>query len=252
MLDLNELDGSRIGVVKKVRGQCPHCRNHAALSVQEDGIVKSPDTASFFAEGNKVNVFQHLAPPFHVRLAVTLTCDYCDNQTIFHRVVEAVAASSLDLEGFTQPKLKTVLVQQLWPSPVPREIAAEAPEAVRAVFADAAKAEAAQAFSLAGVGYRAVVEQIVKDQGAAGDSLYKKIEDLRSRGLTEDLISSFHEARAVGNTSVHDGMSYAPDEVADIAELITEAIHALYVVPAQRAAMQASREARRSAKSSKP
>lgn len=45
----------------------------------------------------------------------------------------------------------------------------------------------------------------------------------------------------------HDGLEYAPDEVADVAGLIEEAVQVLYVQPAERQRMAAARLARRKA-----
>lgn len=92
-----------------------------------------------------------------------------------------------------------------------------------------------------------MVEEICKDQGAAGRTLYDRITALESN-LPPDIINSLHEARMVGNDSLHDGLQYSPDELADIAQLVTEVTLILYVHPAQRAALAAARAARRAGK----
>ncbi|MGA5411224.1 DUF4145 domain-containing protein [Streptomyces lavendulocolor] len=107
--------------------------------------------------------------------------------------------------------------------------------------------EAARAFRLAGVGYRSVVEEICKERGAAGRNLYAMIGDLARLHVPQSVIYGFHEARLLGNDSVHDGLEYAPDEVADVAGLIEEAVLVLYVEPAERQRMAAARLARRTA-----
>ncbi|MFE7889689.1 DUF4145 domain-containing protein [Streptomyces sp. NPDC057412] len=115
------------------------------------------------------------------------------------------------------------------------------------MFAEAALAEAAGAFRLAGVGYRATVEQIVKERGAAGKNLYERITGLGNLGVAQEIVDAFHEARFVGNDAAHDALAYSAEEIADIAELINEAVLVLYVQPAQRARMAAQRTARRTA-----
>ncbi|MFJ7272813.1 DUF4145 domain-containing protein [Streptomyces sp. NPDC099050] len=102
------------------------------------------------------------------------------------------------------------------------------------------------AVRLAGAGYRAVVEEICKDQGAVGRTLYDKITDLGSK-LSPSLANALHEARMVGNDSLHDGLAYSRAELADVAELVTEVSVILYVQPAERAAMASARAARRAA-----
>jgi hypothetical protein len=54
-----------------------------------------------------------------------------------------------------------------------------------------------------------------------------------------------HDTRLTANWSVHDGVSFSPEEVADLSELVREAAEILYVQPARRAALAAARAARR-------
>nr|WP_239144660.1 DUF4145 domain-containing protein [Streptomyces sp. SID14515] len=100
---------------------------------------------------------------------------------------------------------------------------------------------------LAGVGYRSVVEQIVKERGAPGKNLKAMITTLSGMGVPQSVVDAFDEARAVGNDAVHDGISYSTEEIADLAGLIQETVLILYVQPAQRAQMAVARAARRAA-----
>jgi hypothetical protein len=77
--------------------------------------------------------------------------------------------------------------------------------------------------------------------------LNAKIDDLASKGVEQSIIDDLHEARFLGNWSLHEGVSFSTDQVADVAELISEAVNILYVEPARRAAMRESRKASRDA-----
>ncbi|WP_246127321.1 DUF4145 domain-containing protein [Embleya hyalina] len=135
-----------------------------------------------------------------------------------------------------------------WPAKSPRELSTDVPEKIRGLFVESSRAEDVGAYRLAGAGYRATVEEICKDQGAQGNNLFAKIKDLGTRGvIAQDLADAFDEARYLGNDSLHDGLAYAPDEVADVAELIQEATEVLYVQPADRARMRQARSTRRAA-----
>ncbi|MFJ2477189.1 DUF4145 domain-containing protein [Streptomyces sp. NPDC087659] len=137
--------------------------------------------------------------------------------------------------------------RQVWPEALPRALSSQAPEMVRALYADASRAENAGSFRLAGVGYRAVVEEICKDQGATQYNLQGKIQELAGRGLPQDVVDAMHEARVVGNDSVHHNVEYAADEIADLALLIEEAVKILYVQPAERKRLADARAARSAA-----
>ena len=132
----------------------------------------------------------------------------------------------------------------MWPQEL-RPLSQDAPDKVRNLFLEAGRAEAVAAFRLAGVGYRSVVEEICKDRGAQGKHLHAMISDLTRLNMPQAVIDGFHEARMLGNDSVHDGLEYAPDEVADIASLIEEAALVLYVQPAERQRTATARLARR-------
>ncbi|MFI6587464.1 DUF4145 domain-containing protein [Embleya sp. NPDC050493] len=109
-----------------------------------------------------------------------------------------------------------------------RELSTDVPEKIRDLFTEASRAEDVGAYRLAGAGYRATVEEICKDRGAQGNNLFAKIKDLGTRGvIAQDLVDAFDEALYLGNDSLHDGLAYAPDGAADVAELIKEATELL-------------------------
>ncbi|NEB41135.1 DUF4145 domain-containing protein [Streptomyces sp. SID14515] len=174
-----------------------------------------------------------------------LTCDWCKKQSLYLRTARRTSRGT----GGAQRVwfYDTVDLEQVWPKRAPRQLAPEAPEAVREVFAEAAQAEAGGAMRLAGVGYRSVVEQIVKERGAPGKNLKAMITTLSGMGVPQSVVDAFDEARAVGNDAVHDGISYSTEEIADLAGLIQETVLILYVQPAQRAQMAVARAARRAA-----
>jgi hypothetical protein len=180
--------------------------------------------------------------------AITLTCDHCSANCLFLWTVIN------PLKSDSSAHYETDKLKQVYPKPErqPRQISSDAPSSVREIFGEAALAEAAGAYRLAGVGYRAVVEQITKEQGATGGNLHARITSLAARGVSQSIVDAFHEARVVGNDAIHDGLAYSSEEIADIAELIDEALFVLYVQPAQRVRMAAARAARRQAAKASP
>ncbi|MFE2513323.1 DUF4145 domain-containing protein [Streptomyces sp. NPDC101219] len=140
----------------------------------------------------------------------------------------------------------------LWPSPPPRVLPPDVPERIRSAYEEASRAENSGAARLAGVGYRSAVEELCKDQGATHHTLHGKIQELAAKGLPADVITALDETRVVGNDSVHHGVAYSAEELADIAELVAEAAVLLYVQPAQRRRMAESRRRRHEAAQQNP
>lgn len=226
----DKLDG-RSPFKRTVSGECPHCLRHTTLQVFSHTRLQGSEVLE-----NGASVA--------ARYFLLLRCDWCNKDSGYNRYASIEHGSQ---GGSTYELHATITLKPLWPEQTPRSLAPEAPDVVREVYSEAALAEAAGAFRLAGVGYRSAVEQIVKDRGATGKNLYDRISNLTSLGVAPETVDAFHEARVVGNDAVHDALAYSAEEIADIAELIDEAVLVLYVQPAQRAKMAQQRAARRAA-----
>ena len=119
------------------------------------------------------------------------------------------------------------------------------PEKIRELFVEGSVAEHAGALRAAAALYRATVEEICADRSAQGKNLDQKINDLKNRGVDAGIVDDLHEARLMGNWSLHQGEPFAAEEVADVADLIVEATVVLYVQPEERRRMREARRARR-------
>jgi uncharacterized protein YdbL (DUF1318 family) len=98
-------------------------------------------------------------------------------------------------------------------------------------YVDASKAENAGALRSASAMYRTTAEEITNQQGCVGKTLQEKINDLATHGVSSDLAQDLHEARTMGNDTVHHGLEYSIDEIQDVAVLLFEAMEELYTVP---------------------
>lgn len=171
---------------------------------------------------------------------VVVECLHCEKSMILLETV--VRLPPEEPSGEKEERRWRTMVS---PAQSPRALHESAPEAVRSLFAEASKCESAKAFRAAGVMYRAVVEELVKDQGADNWGLKDKIKSLKGK-LPDELIEDLHEARMMGDDSIHKGITYSAEEVEDVAKLIEEAVLVLYVQPEEKRRMRDARRARRS------
>lgn len=170
---------------------------------------------------------------------VVMECLHCDKSVI---LLETVARMpSTEPGGEEQERRWRRMVS---PAESPRKLHESAPEAVRSLFAEASTCEKAKALRAAAVMYRATVEELVKDQGADDWGLKDKIKNLKGK-LSDELIEDLHEARMLGDDSIHKGITYSAEEVEDVAKLIEEAVLVLYVQPEEKRAMRDARKTRR-------
>ncbi len=85
------------------------------------------------------------------------------------------------------------------------------------------------------------------EKGAAGSTLYEKIEDLKNKGiLTEVLAETAHEIRFLGNYGAHsqdDGLDRVePAEAEELFEFVVTLFKYLYELPAQLAKRTSERK----------
>jgi len=171
---------------------------------------------------------------------VVMRCLHCSKTISLKDTFAELPTESVDV--VTRKHLSRRLIH---PAPAPRELHESVPDAIRSFHREASTCEQAGALRGASVLYRAAVEELVNERGAAGRNLYERIEDLKSKGLSAELVDDLHEARLLGNDSIHDGLEYSAEEVGDVAELIEEATVLLYVQPAERQRMRDARKDRR-------
>lgn len=85
---------------------------------------------------------------------------------------------------------------------------------------------------LSGIGIRAIVETVCKDQGAVGRDLYHKINDLKDRrGLTDAGATILHNLRVLGNNAAHEVAPHSVEELTLALEVIDHLLLGVYVLP---------------------
>lgn len=221
-------------------GLCPHCGHHVAAAYA-DTIQVSPRWDIHYARRSSVDSAL-AARMLEARDTIAgYTCQFCQGTIAF---LEHWQKIETDAAG--HPSLERVRRTMIFPAKPPRQLPEAAPAGVASLYEEASICEDAGALRAAGVLYRAATEEMVKDQGGTGRDLKAKINSLAQR-LDAELLEDLHESRLVGNDSIHVGLQYAPEEIADVAELLWEAAFVLYEQPAQKASMRAARKARHDA-----
>lgn len=212
------------------RDVCQNCNTGSAFEESDDRIVWPEYTYSTTGVDAKVD---------HCVGIRVRTCTHC-------------AKSSAWLERFDRSDpgryFKRTSAQLIIPSATPRELEPTVPEDIRSLFAEASICETIGALRGAAGLYRATAEALCRDQQAEGATLAAKLASLKkSKEIAEQILEDLHEARLLGNYSLHDGLEFTSEEVADVADLLEEATVALYVQPAERRRLREARRLRREA-----
>ncbi|MFK5979381.1 MAG: DUF4145 domain-containing protein [Rhizobiaceae bacterium] len=106
------------------------------------------------------------------------------------------------------------------------------PIELRDIYAETDAAMDNKLLILAGVGMRAILETVCKDQKAVGKDLYIKIDGLVKVGvLTTNGAKILHNVRAIGNVSAHE-VKPQPQDQLDLAwEVIINLLNSVYILP---------------------
>jgi hypothetical protein len=111
--------------------------------------------------------------------------------------------------------------------------ASELPSKVQATFEEAIECHAHACFRAAAVMVRRTLEVVCEDQGATGENLYQRIEDLGKRlVLPKGFLGGIHNLRILGNDAAHvearDYEDIGKHEVEIALEITKVIIHATY------------------------
>jgi hypothetical protein len=178
---------------------------------------------------------------------IVFRCQGCRKPSTFHENrIEMPAASDT---GGSSVK---VWYSQSYPAKQYRQLNGPGvPELVRSLYEEAARAESIGARRAAGVMYRATVEAICgeldvpREHNGKRQNLYDRIQELTNKNVDPAVVRDLHEARVVGNDAIHEYLEYSSEELADVAELINDAVLTAFVQPHERLAMRMARAARR-------
>ncbi|MGW4624877.1 DUF4145 domain-containing protein [Streptomyces rubiginosohelvolus] len=236
------------------RGICPHCNHGVGFSRADRRMVFPELIPQRSASGMDFSAGGSSPTPQRKRVLrrveeYVLECQLCEETCVFFAHwgpdIASVTEALQSDQRMGDIKLKVTRLQLIFPSQQHRALHEAAPLKMREMFHEGARCESAGALRAAAAMYRAAVEELCADKQAAGGNLFEKIEGLTSKGVSPEIVADLHEARTLGNWSLHDGLSFSAGEVADVALLIEEAVMVVYVQPQERAALRAARKERR-------
>jgi hypothetical protein len=91
---------------------------------------------------------------------------------------------------------------------------------------------------LAGVGIRALIEAVCKNQGAAGSDLKQRIDALVTNGvLTLGEAEILHSLRIMGNTSAHQVQPHRENELGTAFDIVEHLLNAVYLLKTRAAGL---------------
>lgn len=129
--------------------------------------------------------------------------------------------------------------EHLYPNPVEskhREPISESwpilPNKLDSIYEETIQALNLSQHILAGIGIRAILETICKDQDAQGKDLEKKIDDLKERRLlTAEGAGILHDLRILGNRAAHEVKPHSEAQLNLAMDIVEHLLQEVYILP---------------------
>ena len=85
---------------------------------------------------------------------------------------------------------------------------------------------------LTGIGLRAIIETVCKDQAATGKSLYDQINSLVEQSvLTKDGAEILHKLRVLGNNAAHEVKPHSNVQLGLAFDVVEHLLQGVYILP---------------------
>lgn len=108
----------------------------------------------------------------------------------------------------------------------------ELPSKVRQIYIEIIGSMNAQLPVLSGIGLRALIEAICREQKIPGRNLEKLIDGLATNGvLSEKHAKTLHAHRFLGNVAAHEIVSAQPRELVAAIIIAENILHTIYIIP---------------------
>lgn len=106
------------------------------------------------------------------------------------------------------------------------------PPAVQTIYEETILAIENEQNVLAGIGVRALVESVCKDNQAKGKDLYQQIDSLRELAIvTSQGAETLHKIRVLGNSAAHEVKSHNKQQLTLALEIIEHMLDGTYIIP---------------------
>jgi hypothetical protein len=137
----------------------------------------------------------------------------------------------------TEPDFETIYTEQLYPSRTNNWRLLDdlycLPSTLQRIYQETVLALNNDQPVLSGIGIRAIIETVSREEGAKGRSLKHKIDGLVEKGkLTTEGAAILHKIRNLGNGAAHESKAPKANELKLAMKVVEHLIEAVYILPA--------------------
>jgi Domain of unknown function (DUF4145) len=148
-------------------------------------------------------------------------------------------SNSEDYDQIGENKWEHVIYEDLYPSRIEGRKGINdgiiyLPNNIQRIYKETLQTLNARSPILAGIGLRALVETVCKEEEAAGNNLVKKIDDLVAKNiLTPAGAEILHKIRTLGNDAAHEVRPHNDRQLGLAMDVVEHLLAAVYILPKQ-------------------
>lgn len=204
---------------KIIKAYCRKCKNETNHEIITDYNLSGQEPMgheSFFCWESKYQI---------------ISCQGCDS--VSFRETEL---NSEDYEQISQTEWANTIHIDIYPDPIegrnPLDDSYLIPMNLKNIYTETLKSINSNQPILTGIGIRAIVESVCKDQNTKGKGLENKINDLVSQGvLTKNDAGILHKLRIMGNKSAHEVQQHTAGQLNIAMDVIDHLLSGVYILP---------------------
>lgn len=160
-------------------------------------------------------------------------CHGCHNLS-FRRVEEDYIAGQVDDDGKAIPSVTTENYPRILEDHRDFRRLDVVPKIVRAIYQETINATKEGALTLAGIGFRAVIEAICNERGIKGRDLQRRIAGLAKAGMISVVEADrLHAIRFLGNDAAHEIKSPSSWSIRVVLRIVEHLIENIYILDSE-------------------
>lgn len=106
------------------------------------------------------------------------------------------------------------------------------PDEVQSIYQETILAIENEQNILAGIGIRALIETICKNQRAEGKDLFQQINSLHEKSIvTKEGVDTLHKLRVLGNKAAHEVQAHNKEQLSLAIQIIEHMLDGTYIIP---------------------
>lgn len=209
---------------EKINVMCAICKNSTKHIILQDIQVKGEC-------GDDHNGHYERYVQWHDDYQI-IQCLGCENI-----VFRTISSNSEDVVQVSHDgQYKYVEVEKLYPNPEEGRTSVKdnhlLPQKLKSIYDETLTALNSGQSILVGIGIRAIIETVCKDQQALTGSLYNKIDVLASQGiLTAEGAIILHQLRVLGNDAAHEVKPHTNIQLSLAFDVIDHLLQGVYILP---------------------